>query len=99
MPFEAVAVAAEDAGDALTRLGGQLIADGALDQRSLERARRVAAETGGRLDQILTQLGIVSERSLAQALSRLLGIPLATARDYPEEPLFADRLRGKFLRR
>jgi general secretion pathway protein E len=99
MPFEAAVPAVQDAGDVLTRLGGQLIADGAVDQRSLERARRVAAETGGRLDHILTQLGIVSERSLAQALSRLLGIPLATAREYPEEPLFVDRLKGKFLRR
>src|SRR5436190_5177464 len=52
---------AEAASDALLRLGEVLIARGALDQRTLERARRVTLDTAGRLDRVLTQLGIVSE--------------------------------------
>ena len=44
--------------------------------RTLERARRVAAETGGRLDRVLTQLGLISERGLAEALSLLVSAPL-----------------------
>jgi general secretion pathway protein E len=88
-----------DSAAVLTRLGAAMIEDGALDQRSLDRARRVAAETGGRLDNILTQLGIVSERNLAVALAQLLELPLVKASDYPDEPLFIDRLKAKFLRR
>jgi general secretion pathway protein E len=96
---EAIAPTMPDAEEVLGRLESSLIADGALDQRTLDRARRAAAETGGRLDRILTQLGIVSERSLAESLAALLGIRLITARDYPEAPLFDDRLKAKFLRR
>jgi len=38
----------------LLRLGESLVASGAIDRRSLDRARRVAAETGGRLDRVIT---------------------------------------------
>ena len=74
MTFELVASpTAQDAAEALARLGPTLVDSGAIDQRTLERARRVAAETGGRLDQVLTQLGLVSERGLAEALAQLVG--------------------------
>ena len=95
-------VDAEGAGAAdnlLERLGTSLIGAGFIDQRSLERARRGAAETGGRLDRVLTQLGLVSERVLAETWAKLFNAPLATAADYPETPFFADRLKGKFLSR
>jgi general secretion pathway protein E len=88
----------ENAEAALARLGAALVEDSAIDQRTLERARRVSAETGGRLDHVLTQLGLVSERLLAEALARLVAAPLVTPADYPEAPLFADRLGVKFLR-
>src|SRR5207237_7107402 len=91
--------AAEAAADALLRLGELLIARGALDQRSLERARRVALDTAGRLDRVLTQLGMVSERGLAEALAELVGASLVRPADYPEAPLFPDRLKPKFLRK
>src|SRR6266568_1255178 len=90
---------ARDAADALSRLGATLVGSGAIDQRTLERARRVAGETGGRIDHVLTQLGLVSERGLAEALAQLIGAPLVTAADYPDAPLFLDRLKAKFLRR
>jgi len=83
----------------LDRLGAILVAQRLIDHRSLERARHVAAETGGRLDRVLTQLGMVSERSLAGALAQLVEAPVATVEDYPEEPLYADRLKPKFLRK
>ncbi len=88
-----------DAEEALAKLGLSLLDSGAIDQRTLDRARRVAAETGGRLDRVLTQLGLISERGLAEAFAQLLAAPIATAADYPDEPLFVDRLQGKFLRR
>ena len=78
---------AEDAVEALSKLGPALLDSGAIDQRTLERARRVAAETGGRLDRVLTQLGLISERGLAEALAPLLGAPLAPPRTIPTSPV------------
>src|SRR5437660_10320849 len=85
--------------DELSRLSDILLARGALDNRTLDRARRVAADTGGRLDRVLTQLGLVSERGLAEALADLVGAPLAAIVDYPDAPLFPERLKPKFLRK
>jgi general secretion pathway protein E len=100
MPFEsAIAATAADPVEALARLGPALIDSGAIDHRTLDRARRVAAETGGRLDRVLTQLGLISERGLAEALAQLVAAPLVTPADYPAEALFVDRLRPKFLRK
>ena len=80
-------------------LGNFLIERGQLDQVSLARARRVAGEGGARLDVVLTQLGLVGERALAEATARLLGLKIAAPLDYPQEPILPDRLRLKFLRR
>ncbi|HEX5453415.1 MAG TPA: ATPase, T2SS/T4P/T4SS family [Stellaceae bacterium] len=80
-------------------LGVRLVGAGLIDQRTLERARRVAGEAGGRLDRILTQLGLVSERGLAEALAQILSVPLVAAADYPDVPLFEERLKAKFLRK
>lgn len=93
------ASAPDDATDLLGRLGLTLIETGAIDQRTLDRARRVAGETGGRFDRVLTQLGLVSEKGLAEALAALLDAPLVGTFDYPERPLFTDRLKPKFLRK
>src|SRR5262245_33022847 len=100
MTFEPASHATEeDAAEALSRLGAALVDTGAIDGRTLERARRVAAETDSRLDRVLTQLGLVSERGLAEAFSHLLGAPLAAISDYPDTALFLDRLHAKFLRK
>jgi general secretion pathway protein E len=79
-------------------VGAALVADGVIDRLTLDRARRVAAETGDRLDRTLTQLGLVSERNLADALAQLLALPLVWPADYPEAPLYAEELKPKFLR-
>jgi general secretion pathway protein E len=100
MTFEpATYPTAQDAAEALAKLGPALVESGAIDSRTLERARRVAAETDRRLDHVLTQLGLISERGLAEAFSRLLGAPIATASDYPDDALFIDCVHAKFLRR
>ena len=100
MPFESVASpSTHDPSDLVAKLGVSLVDSGAIDRRTLDRARRVAAETGARLDQVLTQLGLVSDRGLAEALAQLIAAPLVGAADYPDAPLFHDRLKPKFLRR
>ena len=100
MPFESAASpSTHDPGDLVAKLGVSLVDSGAIDRRTLDRARRVAAETGARLDQVLTQLGLVSDRGLAEALAQLIAAPLVGAADYPDAPLFHDRLKPKFLRR
>src|SRR6201998_631634 len=100
MTFEPIASpSTKDPGDLVAKLGVNLVDSGAIERRTLDRARRVAAETGARLDQVLTQLGLVSDRGLAEAFAQLIAAPLVGAADYPDAPLFHDRLKPKFLRR
>ncbi len=80
-------------------LGELLIQQGQLDATSLDRGRRLAGESGGRLDTVLSQLGLVSERALAEATARLLRLKIAAPLDYPAEAILPDRLRLKFLRK
>ena len=80
-------------------LGDLLIRQGRLDEKSLDRGRRLARDGGGRLDAVLTQLGLLSERSLAEVLAELLGLEIAAPTDYPAAPILSDRLRAKFLRK
>src|SRR5579885_2615167 len=84
---------------ALGELAAALLGSGSIDARSLGRAQRVAAETGARLDRVITDLGMVSERALAEAMASLLGVPVVRPADYPDAPLFPERLHAKFLRR
>ncbi|MGC2415784.1 MAG: GspE/PulE family protein [Stellaceae bacterium] len=88
-----------DVAEALAKLSASLVGDGVIDQRTLDRAQRIAVEASGRLDHILTQLGLVSERGLAEALAKLLAVPLMPAAGYPQTAFFPDRLKPKFLRR
>ncbi|HEV2187015.1 MAG TPA: ATPase, T2SS/T4P/T4SS family [Stellaceae bacterium] len=99
MLIEAVeTLAPPNAAEALAEFGTALVDAGTIDVRMLDRARRVEAETGARLDRVLTSLGLVSERGLAEAMAKWLGSPLVAAADYPEAPLFPDRLKARFLR-
>jgi general secretion pathway protein E len=77
----------------------QLVLDRELvSPETLARARAVQSETGERLDAVLTRLGLISEISLAQAISRATGFRLATSDDFPAEPVAADTLAPRFLR-
>jgi len=79
-------------------LAALLVRQGQCDLTTLDRGRRVAAESGQRLDQVLLQLGLVTERGLAEAYATLLGVPIAGPARYPEAPLFPERLTPRFLR-
>ncbi len=83
----------------LTALAEQLVETGHCDGRTIDRARRVAAETGQRLDNVLIQLGLLTERGLAEACRAVNRLPVAGAGRYPTgTPLLPDRLRPRFLR-
>jgi general secretion pathway protein E len=75
-----------------------LLRQGQCDSVTIDRGRRVAAESGQRLDQVLLQLGLVTERGLAEGYATLLGVPLAGPARYPEAPVLPERLSPRFLR-
>jgi len=75
-----------------------LVRQGQCDSQTIDRGRRVAAESGQRLDQVLLQLGLVTERGLAEVYAALLDVPLVGPARYPEVALFPERLTPRFLR-
>ncbi|MEA2741320.1 MAG: ral secretion pathway protein [Acetobacteraceae bacterium] len=83
----------------LDALGEILVGQGSCDLRTLDRARRVAIESDQRLDAVLIQLGLVSERGLADAYADLLSVPITATGGYPAvDPILPDRLSAAFLR-
>jgi general secretion pathway protein E len=79
-------------------IGALLLDQGKLEAAALKRAERAQAESGERLDRVLTRLGLVGERDMAEALAQQLNIPLAAAADYPELPLLDGVLPVRFLK-
>ena len=81
------------------RLGEILNARGKLDPANLDRALRLQeGETREKLGVILSRLGLVSARDLADALSEQLGLEVAAASEYPELPLLEEQVSYRFLR-
>ena len=87
-----------DARPIVERLGEQLVAAGKLNATGLERAQRLHRESGERVEAVLTSLGLVSERDLAETLASLLDLPLKSAKEFPETPVFEGRLNRRFLK-
>ncbi len=79
-------------------LGELLIERGKLNAAGLERAMRLQDETHERIHAILTKLGLVSERDMAEALAPSLDLPLVAANDYPAEAILEDRISARFLK-
>jgi general secretion pathway protein E len=80
------------------RLAETLIARGT-DPRAIERGRRIERESGQRLDTVLLQLGLVSERQLAEAAAQILGSDVVGPNEYPAAlPERAGVLSPRFLR-
>ncbi|HEY3779318.1 MAG TPA: type II secretion system ATPase GspE [Rhizomicrobium sp.] len=75
-----------------------LIAAGKVQPQAVERAQHLALESHERLESILTRLGLLTERDLAETLAKFLDLPLAVAADYPPQPILEDQLGRKFLR-
>ena len=75
-----------------------LAESGVISGAALERARRLEAESGERIDHIAAKLGLVSERDLAAAYAELIGSPVVDAALFPAEPVAPDRIRRTFLK-
>jgi len=78
-------------------LAQKLVEAGRVTPGDLDRALRLSSESGERLELILTRLGLVSERDIAELLATLLGIALAAGAHYPDAPLLETTLNSRFL--
>ncbi len=86
-------------GDAFTdALGARLVERGLLDHLALRRAQRARSQSVERLDVVLARLGLVAEDSLADVLGEQLGLPIATASEFPAAPILVERIEPDFLR-
>ena len=76
-----------------------LMARGRLDAVQRDRVLAVRRERGDSESVILTRLGMIGEREMAQCLAEFLDIPLTTAEDYPIVPVPAGELSADFIAR
>lgn len=75
-----------------------LVDAGLLDRLAADRAAQAQRQTGERIDIVVIQLGLVSERDLLDAMARHFELPVAAAQIYPAAPVLADQLRADFLK-
>jgi general secretion pathway protein E len=94
---EAQADRVPDAEAFASELGARLVEAGLIDHMALRRAERARRHAGERLEVALVRLGLVSEGVIAREMSTMLGIPLATAVDFPPAAVLADRIEKGFL--
>ncbi len=59
----------------------------------------MSAETGQRLGFVVTQLGLLSERALADLYGEILEVEPVAVEEYPVLPLIPETVAQKFLRR
>lgn len=79
-------------------LADLLVQSGRCDPRAMERAKRVAEQSGSRVDRILLQLGLVSDVLMASAYCELLNLDAASIDQYPATPVLPEQLGARFLR-
>lgn len=80
-------------------LGELLVESGKLSADDLQRALQVCKLSGGKLGHILVRLGMVAEKDIAACLVEQCGYRLATAEDYPVEPVLDEHaLSPLFMR-
>ncbi|ROQ19124.1 type II secretion system ATPase GspE [Gallaecimonas pentaromativorans] len=81
-------------------LANALVQQGCLSSADLARVRRMRDEQGGAdpLHRLLIRLGMVSEKDMAGQLARCFSLSSISADDFPDEPLFEDRLSLRFLK-
>jgi general secretion pathway protein E len=80
------------------RISQQLLARGRLKEADFGRARRLHEESGGSLIALMTRIGLVSERDVAEASAEVLDVPLVLAKDFPESPPANAMLSPRFMK-
>jgi general secretion pathway protein E len=75
-----------------------LVQAGKLDAGGLDRASRLQSDGSEHLLELLPRLGLISERDLAEAIARYLGLSLVGQGDYPDLPVLEDKISARFLR-
>ena len=80
------------------RISQALLARGRLKETDLGRARRLLEESGGTLIALMTRIGLVSERDVAEASAEVLGLPLLSSKEFPEQPPANLQLSIRFLK-
>ena len=80
------------------RISQQMLARGRLKENDLGRARRLLEESGGSLIGLMTRIGLVSERDVAEASAEVLGLPMMAAKECPEAPPPNVQLSLRFLK-
>jgi general secretion pathway protein E len=80
------------------RISQQLLARGRLKEADFGRARRLHEESGGSLIALMTRIGLVSERDVAEASAEVLELPLVLAKDFPESPPPNVSLSPRFMK-
>lgn len=75
-----------------------LLSRGAVDAAQIRRATRAREASKGRVDLALTRLGLVAEKSLADAYAATLDLPRITAGDFPQQPVLEGEVSVPFLR-
>jgi general secretion pathway protein E len=80
------------------RISQQLLARGRLKEADFGRARRLHEESGGSLIALMTRIGLVSERDVAEASAEVLEVPLVLAKDFPEAPPANVTLSQRFMK-
>ncbi len=71
---------------------------GRLPADALDRARRIAAEAGEAVEPILTKLGLVSERDMAEAFAAALGVAILKPDALEPDSALAATMSPLFLR-
>jgi general secretion pathway protein E len=78
-----------------------LTALGRLDTMQRDRVLRLREERSGHESEstIITRLGLMGEREMAECLAEFHNLPLTGAADYPAAPVRPDDLSGEFMAR
>ena len=85
---------------ARSKLGQILLAHGKIEATELDRVLRLQAASSrpDKLGNLLTTLGVVSARDVAQALAFQANMPYVEASAFPDIPILEERISARFLR-
>jgi len=75
-----------------------IVSSDLITAESLVRAKAVQGGSGERMDAVLTRLGLITERALAEALAKATGLPQVEAEDFPAAPVGGEHVSPRFLR-